>query len=44
MLGKNCEKGIFIDVGGRRAETGMFGCQMAASARGEMQRLEMCVD
>jgi len=25
------EKGMFYDVGGRRAETGMIGCQLAVS-------------
>jgi len=39
MLGKDRE-----NVGGRRAETGMIGCQMTASSRGAMQQLEMCVD
>jgi len=38
------EKGMFLDVDGRRAETGMIGCQMAMSSRGAMQRLEMCID
>ena len=38
------EKGMSLDVDGRRGETGMTGCQMAMSFRGEMQRLEMCVD
>jgi len=44
MLGQDCEKGMFLNVGGRRAEMGMIGCQMAASSRGAMQRLKMCVD
>jgi len=45
MLGKDWwEKNVFQDVDGRRAETGMIGCQMAMSCRGVMQRLEMCVD
>ena len=38
------EKGMSLDVDGRRAETRMTGCQIAMSFRGEMQRLEMCVD
>jgi len=42
--GRTVNKGMFLNVGGRRAETGMIECQMAASCRGEMQRLEMCVD
>jgi len=44
MFGKDCEKGMFLNFGGRRTETGVTGCQMAASSRGAMQRLEMCAD
>jgi len=44
MLEKDCEQRNVLNVGGRQLETGMIGCQMAASCRGEMQRLEMCVD
>jgi len=44
MLGKDCENRNGLNVDGRRAETGMIGCQMAASCRGVMQQLEMCVD
>jgi len=35
---------MLLDVDGRRAETGMIGCQMAVSSRWAMQRLEMSVD
>jgi len=38
------EKGMFLDVDERHAETEMIGCQMSRSSRGEMQRLEMSVD
>jgi len=34
------EKGMFLDVVGRRADTEMIGCQMAMSSRWAMQRLE----
>jgi len=40
--GRIVKTGMFLN--GRRAETGMIGCQMAASSRGAMQQLEMCVD
>jgi len=30
MLGKDCEKGMFFNVGGRREETGMIGWQRVA--------------
>jgi len=43
MLGEDCEKGMLLN-GRRWAEMGMIGCQMAASSRGAMQRLEMCID
>jgi len=35
---------MFLNVGGRRTESGMIGYQMAASFRGAMQRLETCVE
>jgi len=44
MLAKDCEKGMFLNAGGRQAEMGLIGSQMAASSRGAMQQLEMCVN
>jgi len=44
MLGKDWRERNVYDVDGRRAETGMIGCQMAVSCRGAMQRLEMYCD
>jgi len=38
---KRLKKVLFQDVDGRRAETGMTGCQMSMSSRGAMQRLEI---
>jgi len=42
--GRTVERKNVLNVGRRRAETGMIGRQTAASSGGEMQRLEMCVD
>jgi len=35
---------MYLDIDGRRAETGMIRYQKAMSSRGVMQQLEMCID